>query len=658
LRPIGHKRAERVVAAAYGKGRYAGRARRRLAAYLRRARPPSSIVVDAIWDAWLAHPDDTLWDLLSQKGRFACRHMSLSMAILDDGTPDAAAIVWAAAREEHPIAAMARGRILASSTDREFVNEVHRWAVDHPSVAAFCAENGLTPVPPDDLVPRAAFLLVHRLYERYRATDPDGSLLARAYQDGHFRDRVEIREAMAEFGELDLIRTVVGDPPRYPRSDQMPDTLHEDVGYLGEQYAEHGEWDRLWRLALDAPLADAVALARHFTGWSPPDDAGRALLGRLAAITPGTIEEAGTRLLAARRVDLQGYFEPPKYVAFAADNSRVVMAGKFSRYPPADLTGVDFTLRAAFHLPSGKRSELGRPRDVPLLAQVGGLGDHELIRDTGADAEHGGSHLALTRGVPYQRGYLVRGESVSGEYGAWMSWGLPPTPVTPDMLGLPNNLAGWPLSVEITADPANNALAAYGPRLLVLRDGRGSARARETDLADAGAITDAVFCGPERLITVSRRSEHDWVVDELRCWRREGDLLVPGPTRKPGLDFWHLAALPACNLVIAGGRWFAADTLQEIEAPYGLRTGRGISQRAVWASPDGNYLAVRTHKYEPGSQRLRGGSLEIYDIGSAAELRLLRAPMGDATPADLDALDGASSDVIDLLRACLRDRFR
>jgi hypothetical protein len=32
--------------------------------------------------------------------------------------------------------------------------------------------------------------------------------------------------------------------------------------------------------------------------------------------------------------------------------------------------------------------------------------------------------------------------------------------------------------------------------------------------------------------------------------------------------------------------------------------------------------------------------------------------MGDATPADLDALDGASSDVIDLLCACLRYRFR
>jgi hypothetical protein len=438
----------------------------------------------------------------------------------------------------------------------------------------------------------------------------------------------------------------------------MADELHEDVGYLGGQYAGHGEWDRLWRLALDAPLADAVALARHFTGWSPPDEAGRALLGRLAALTPDAIEEAGTRLLAARRIDLQGYFEPPKYVAFAADNSHVVMAGKFSRYPHADLTGVDFTLGAAFHLPSGKRSALGRPRDVPLLAQVGSIGDHELIRNPDAGAGHRESHLALTRGVPYRHGYLVRAKSVSGEYGAWMSWGQPPAPVTPDTLGLPGNLAGWPLSVEITADPAHNALAAYGPQLLVLRDGHGPARARETDLADAGAIADAVFCGPGRLITVSRRSEHGWAIDELRCWRREGDLLVPGPTRQLGLHFRHLTALPACNVVIVGGQWFAADTLQEIEAPYGVRTGRGIAQRAVWASPDGSYLAVRTHEYEPGSQRLRGGGLKIHDIGPAADLRLLRAPMGDATPADLDALDGASSDAIDLLRACLRYRLR
>jgi hypothetical protein len=31
---------------------------------------------------------------------------------------------------------------------------------------------------------RAEFLLVHRLFESYRVSDPDGSLLARAYQDG------------------------------------------------------------------------------------------------------------------------------------------------------------------------------------------------------------------------------------------------------------------------------------------------------------------------------------------------------------------------------------------------------------------------------------------------------------------------------------------
>jgi hypothetical protein len=657
LRPIGDKRAARVVAAAYGNGRRAGRARRRLAGYLRRARRPSSVVVDAIWDAWLADADEAVWDLLRQKGRYARRHLDLSMAILDDGIPDAGVIVWAAAREGHPLAGMARRRILASRADREFVNEVHREALAHPSVAAFCAENGLAPVPPDDLVPRAAFLLVHRLSEQYRAADPEGALLARAYQDGDFTDRDEIREAMGELGDLELIRTVIGERPRYPRSDQMPDSLHEDVGYLGEQYAERGEWDRLWRLALDAPLADAVALVRHLTGWSPQDDAGRALLGRLAAITPDAVEEAGARLLAARRVELEGYFEPPKYAAFAADNSRVVMAGKFSRYPPADLVSVDFSLGAAFHLPSGKRSGFIRPRDLPLLAQVGDMADLPLIPDPDTGAGYGGSSLVLTRGVPYRGGYLVRGESVSEEHGAWMSWGQPPVPVTPGTLGLPGDLPGWPLRVEIAADPVHNVLAAYGPRLLVLRDGRGPVRAREADLADVGAVRDAVFCGPGRLITVSGRSEGDWVIDELRCWRREGNHLSPGPAR-PGIDFWCLTALPAYGVVIAGGRWFTADTLQEIEAPYGMSTGRGVSHPAVWASPDGTYLAVRTRQYQPGSQRFPGGSVEIHDIGSSADLRLLRAPMGDATPADLHTLDGASSDVIDLLRACLRYRFR
>jgi hypothetical protein len=238
-----------------------------------------------------------------------------------------------------------------------------------------------------------------------------------------------------------------------------------------------------------------------------------------------------------------------------------------------------------------------------------------------------------------------------------MSWGSPPTPVTPGELGLPENLARWPLGVEITTDPAHNAIAAYGPRLLVVRDGDGTARARKKDLADAGAILDAAFCGPGRLITVSRRGEGDWTIDELRCWRREGATMISGPARQPALGFWRLVALPACEVVIAGGRWFAADTLHEIEAPYGLRTGLVMAAPAMWASPDGTYLALRTHEYKPGSQWLRGGGVEIYNIGSAADLRLLRAPMVGATPADLDVLEGATSEVIDLLRACLRYRL-
>jgi heat shock protein HtpX len=45
-------------------------------------------------------------------------------------------------------------------------------------------------------------------------------------------------------------------------------------------------WDQLWRLVLDAPLVDAIAMAKLFRDWRPEDSASRALFDRLVAVDP------------------------------------------------------------------------------------------------------------------------------------------------------------------------------------------------------------------------------------------------------------------------------------------------------------------------------------------------------------------------------------
>jgi hypothetical protein len=54
--------------------------------------------------------------------------------------------------------------------------------------------------------------------------------------------------------------------------------------YLTAELARRQDWPRLWRLALDLPLAETIAAARQLPArWQPPDENGRRLLTRLAA---------------------------------------------------------------------------------------------------------------------------------------------------------------------------------------------------------------------------------------------------------------------------------------------------------------------------------------------------------------------------------------
>ncbi|NGO14130.1 hypothetical protein G5C60_42700 [Streptomyces sp. HC44] len=111
---------------------------------------------------------------------------------------------------------------------------------------------------PQEPADAAAYLALIGQSAQSRALDPEGSLLALAYRAAPADLRERLRTVMATDVDTDVIRVVVtGD-----RRDRIAEMSYDELDYLGHQLAEHRRWDELRRLAHDLPLAKAVAAAR------------------------------------------------------------------------------------------------------------------------------------------------------------------------------------------------------------------------------------------------------------------------------------------------------------------------------------------------------------------------------------------------------------
>jgi hypothetical protein len=125
-----------------------------------------------------------------------------------------------------------------------------------PGCAAFCARNNLVPTEPVEL---ARFYALTRQAGQRRALDPDGRLLAAAYRAAPARVRTALRAALADEGDLDAVPV-----------------------------ADGRDWAGLWRLAQEAPLADAVDVVRLIDeNWRPASQRERDLYALLARAGAG-----------------------------------------------------------------------------------------------------------------------------------------------------------------------------------------------------------------------------------------------------------------------------------------------------------------------------------------------------------------------------------
>jgi hypothetical protein len=190
----------------------------------------------AVWDAWTHHPGDELWELLT-RWRYP---------------PDRPYSVLSAA---------------ASSLPR----------ASRRAIGESCVRHGLRA---GDEFWRIELYALTGLTAQLRAADPDGTRLAAVYQAADERRRGSLRLALAEAGEIDLVRTM-GAGAADPRG--WDGLARDEQFFLLSALTGQRDWPALWRLAQQLPVpAAAHCVLRMGGSWAPDDERGRALFTALA----------------------------------------------------------------------------------------------------------------------------------------------------------------------------------------------------------------------------------------------------------------------------------------------------------------------------------------------------------------------------------------
>jgi hypothetical protein len=471
----------------------------------------------------------------------------------------------------------------------------------------------------------------------------------------------------------------------------------EEREYLIRHLASEADWDRLWRLIRDLPLADAVESMRHFDDeWQPDSDADAALLGRLARAEPVEIARARDALDVPEVIRIE-IDDQPTHGAFSPDGRRLLVAtsrgGRYSGCRVYELPGGTLAEQhdyggglppaGVLHLGDcyvlvGRRRWGGSPqwREPPSAVW-------ELVRYAGgrADVPFWSEHPVAV--VPQPGGFVVVEaqqslrvvRSRSPGASTLLTWG-PVAELTGirlqfrDLLGNVTRtgavsgelgLGFYPARLEppLAADPDGLRLAigAQGLAVLDLQASRvvAGVPARRARPSLHRMIDGACFPGPDRLATIDRSGR-------LRLYLLTGDRLQFRARAKVSGAFPRgLVTVPQRGEIAVidekrGLRYLDAETLADVEQPPELA---GLRGSMLCGSSDGRHHAL-------GGSRGDAGFVDVHWGGPTAVAALARRPVAVMAPADLAALmarlpellPGAGAwPFLDLLRECLEHRF-
>ncbi|GGM48010.1 hypothetical protein ACFFX1_45375 [Dactylosporangium sucinum] len=580
-------------------------------------------------------PDPVLWDLLRGRptGGPWVRALAwltgapLDGASLDDPMVRAAAVKAAGRDDGHPVAALARDRVLDCADDAVLA-ELSRLAFDRPGLAAWCVANGVLPPDPPDA---AALLLLAGEPDRYRALDPDGALLATAFAAAPAQRRGRLLAALAGADAgVDLGSLAAGRVGREP--------AHR--AFVVEHLTGRGDRPAAWRMIWDLPVAEAVAAAHRLGPWRPGRDA--ELFAVLVAADPDRLPGAVAELSAPVRVPVRGTLDE---LALSPDASR--LAVRYRAEPGAweILDDVDLATGRVVHRYANRRvgGQAGRRRGMVYFGQ-------SIVDAAAADARR---TAGLRRSADGRQSIL---HGPAGFTGVWRLGAGFVALRTDGTL-----LFGGPDGVERSAGPVRRSMHHddNGQWLAVAPDGRHLAVGVEEavvllDGAGAPVLTrpgtrfrGVAFAAADQLVALDRAG----ATPRLTRWRFEGDRLTEeAATDVPGAD--DLDAVDGAGLlVLADGRRASrlrdALTLEPRDLDgIGLLPGRPYPRAAAGRVAVGlaREVVVRPHPaYELATRPL--GDLAPADLGTVRD----ELANGPAAP--------AARELLTVLHDCLRARF-
>jgi hypothetical protein len=533
------------------------------------------------------------------------------------GDPNAMAFLWLAwlrdpADELWPV--VSRGHtpadVFAAATDPA------RDAAERAALGEFCARHHLTP---DNDVERAVFYVLTGGHERYRALDPDGTLLAGGYHGAPDATREALRHTMIELGELDVVR-VIADRPDRPLTE-------DEAGYVADRLARDGAWRELWRLVPTVPLTAASRVVRLFGDWRPPDDAGRALFARLSGTFPDVVTALNSA--AVSTVDIARASE----VSFSPDNTELAVTHRTGTTVVA-LPGGD---PVASHDGKGQRSVLAfgagtivycgtEPDDWAIVRRTPGRPREVLLADKPG---------AMIGRTPDGFAVVSRGDGIwfGTPDGTWSREAHgPDLPVTvPEAMLL------------VATDPASGQLAISEVGSLVLVDANLTVLARGK-LAPYEFVR-GTFVAPGHLVTRGLGDQ------SLVSWRVDGTDLVRVATYHVGAEFPVPVPGHDDRVILMRGYgtvWLDTGTFTVTGAPFGFPW---LGGSALAFSRDGSLAAVTKRDY-----------VEVHDMAAHHLAALTGKAIVELGPSDLETLGSLGkqppvTDALELVSAGMEYRF-